>query len=193
MRWKTDPSAGHTATLPADDIRRIPLAAMFTALGVLFPQLFHLLGLGSTFLPMFLPVLTAAVLLRVRLAMTVAVLTPILSWMLTGMPPLSPPILPLLIIELIATAALVSILRLQLRWAVLPAIAAGFLLDRLLLLVIIEAVTAISGIHHPLLGPAAVLAGIPGVVMNLAVIPPVILLIERRYPQFAPQRIRSTS
>jgi hypothetical protein len=171
-------------------IRRIPMAAMFTALGILFPQLFHLLGLGSAFLPMFLPVLAAAMLLPLRLACTVAVLTPIVSWLLTGMPPLSPPILPLLLIELVVATCLLSFLRLQLRWHVLPAVAVTMLGDRVLLYLIIEAVSAAAGVTHPMLGPAVVLVGLPGVILAIVVLPSAIMLIERKHPQLIPLRAR---
>ena len=196
MRWtdltrasratRRDDTLVSGALLPEDDVRRIPLAAMFTALGVLFPQLFHMMGLGATFLPMFLPVLTAAMLLRMRLALTVAGLTPVLSWLLTGMPPLSPPILPMLIAELTVSAAVISHLRLQRGWRVLPALAAGLLADRIVLYLIIETVTALAGIRHPMFGPAAVLVGIPGIVLQLVVIPPAVALIVRRFPRFVP-------
>ncbi|HID06761.1 MAG TPA: hypothetical protein EYP10_06395, partial [Armatimonadetes bacterium] len=38
--------------------REIVLAGLFSALGVLLPILFHIVGLGKTFLPMHLPILT---------------------------------------------------------------------------------------------------------------------------------------
>ncbi|MBR9978942.1 MAG: hypothetical protein KFH87_12725 [Bacteroidetes bacterium] len=185
---KYNPGAGSNGRYDTreDDIRRIPMAAMFTALGVLFPQLFHLLGLGSAFLPMFLPVLAAAMLLPLRLACTVAVLTPIVSWLLTGMPPLSPPILPLLLIELLAATCLLSLLRLQLRWHVLPAVAVTMLADRVLLYLIIEGVSAAAGVTHPMLGPAVVLVGLPGVLLAVVVLPSAIMLIEHKHPQLIP-------
>ncbi len=199
MRWtdrkralqkaRRDDTPVSGALLPEDDVRRIPLAAMFTALGVLFPQLFHMMGLGATFLPMFLPVLTAAMLLRMRLALTVAALTPVLSWLLTGMPPLSPPVLPLLIAELTVSAAVISHLRLQRGWRVLPALAVGLLVDRALLYIIIETVTALAGIRHPMFGPAAVLVGLPGIALQLIVIPPAVTLIVRRFPRFIPSSV----
>ncbi|MBE0643850.1 MAG: hypothetical protein IH600_07195 [Bacteroidetes bacterium] len=173
------------AVTSEDHLRRIPLAAMFTALGVLFPQLFHLLGLGSAFLPMFLPVLTAGMLLPRRLACTVAVLAPLVSWMLTGMPPLSPPVLPLLLAELTAAACLASMFRRKWRWPVLSAVAAVMVLDRLLLFLIVEAVSSAAGIAHPLLGPGMVLAGLPGVALALLTVPSAVALIEKQHPRLA--------
>lgn len=176
----------------ADLARQLPLAALFTALGVLFPQLFHLLGLGSTFLPMFLPVLAVGLLLPTRPALTVGLLTPLASWMLTGMPPLSPPILPLMLVELPAVALVAGATRRGLRWPVAVSVAAAMAVDRLLLFAIIEGVSAMAGIRHPLLGPAAVLAGLPGVALAAIVLPPVIAIIEKQFPHLASVRVDSS-
>lgn len=169
-------------------VRRIPLAAMFTALGVLFPQMFHMLGVGSTFLPMFLPVLAAGMLLPWRLSCTVAFLTPCVSWMLTGMPPLSPPVLPLMLTELTAVAFLSSWLRHSRRWPVTAVVAMAMAGDRLLLFLVVEAVCYVAGIRHPMFGPGAVMAGLPGVVLAVLIVPPSIALIEKRHPRLAVAR-----
>ena len=184
MRWNPDPVT--RALQREEEARRLPLAAMFTALAVLLPQVFHLLGLGSMFLPMFLPVLAAALLLPLRLACITAVLSPLLSWMLTGMPPLSPPVLPLLLVELTASACIASTLRRGLRWNMLPALAVTFLIDRILLYVFVESATAWLGVRHPMFGPAVVLTGLPGVILNLVVLPPAVALIERQFPRLQP-------
>ncbi|MDT8323829.1 MAG: ECF transporter S component [Bacteroidota bacterium] len=186
MRWTAEDRA---AALREEELRRLPLAAVFTALGVLLPQLFHALGLGAAFLPMFLPVLAAGLLLPLRLALVTATLTPLLSWLLTGMPPLSPPVLPLLLIELPVTAGAAAFLRRSLRWPVLAAAAVALLIDRLLLLAILETVTLLAGVQHPLLGPTMVVAGLPGVILHLLVLPPTLKIIETRYPHLAPQRV----
>lgn len=184
----TDIDRYDPATDDRASVRLLPMAAMFTALGVLFPQLFHMLGLGSTFLPMFLPVLAAGMLLPLRLSLIVGILTPLASWMLTGMPPLSPPILPLMIVELTTVAVVTGSLRQGLRWPAIPVVTVAMAADRLLLLLIIEGVSAVAGIRHPLLGPAAVLAGLPGVLLAVFVIPPTVKLIESRFPRLAPVR-----
>jgi hypothetical protein len=186
MRWSAEDIA---AAAREEEIRRLPLAAVFTALGVLLPQLFHVLGLGATFLPMFLPVLAAGLLLPLRLALVTAALTPLLSWLLTGMPPLAPPVLPLLLVELPVTAGIICFLRRGLRWSVLAAAAAAMLIDRLLLLILLESVTLLAGVQHPLLGPAMVAAGLPGVVLQLVVLPPTMKIIEARFPHLAPRAV----
>jgi hypothetical protein len=172
-----------------DELRRIPLAAMFTALGVLLPQVFHWFGLGSTFLPMFLPVLTAAMLLPRMLACTVAVLTPVTSWLFTGMPPLSPPILPMLMAELLVSACIASTLRYHQGRSALLALVIALLADRALLFLLVHGVTVFAGVDHPLFAPALVLTGLPGIVMMLLLIPPGIALIDARFPRLAASHI----
>jgi len=178
----------HTET---EDIRHIPLAAMFTALGVLIPQLFHLLGLGATFLPMFLPILAGSMLLPWRLTVITALLAPIMSWLLTGMPPLSPPILPILLIELICTAAIASWLRRSLGLPVLISLLIALTIDRAILLGMIHVLTGLLGVQHPLIGPAVVAVGIPGIIMMLVVIPPATAFLEHQYPRFVPLVLRA--
>ncbi len=173
-------------------IRLIPLAAMFTALGVLVPQVFHWFGLGSMFLPMFLPVLAAAMLLPRGLACTVALLTPTASFMLTGMPPLAPPVLPLLLIELAAAAFTASSLRVHLGKSVLLSLVVALVIDRLLLFGLIHAATELAGIRHPLFGSAMVLAGLPGIILMLTLLPSTMALIEARFPRLAAMPVRES-
>ena len=74
---------------------------MFIALGILTPIVFHAIGLGKIFLPMFWPVAASIFFLPVPFAVLVGVLTPVLSFLLMGMPPVSPPILYRMMIELL--------------------------------------------------------------------------------------------
>jgi len=65
---------------------------LFLALALGLPLAFHLVGLGSSFLPMFYPILLAGFLLDFQVAVLVGLLSPLLSAALTGMPPFYPPI-----------------------------------------------------------------------------------------------------
>lgn len=69
-------------------VRFIVYCALFTALGVLLPMVFHLFGAvsGQTFLPMHIPVLIAGLLVSPYCGMTVGILSPFLSCILTEMP-----------------------------------------------------------------------------------------------------------
>ena len=63
---------------------------MFLALGVLFPLLFHAVGLGSQFSPMHLPVLLAGMICGPLSGLIVGFLAPFISSLVSGMPPVFP-------------------------------------------------------------------------------------------------------
>lgn len=60
------------------------------ALAVVLPVLFHMFGLGPTFLPMHLPVLLVGALFGAGAGFLVGAVAPVASSLLTGMPPLVP-------------------------------------------------------------------------------------------------------
>ena len=94
------------------DIRKLNLAGLFIALGVIIPYFTgHGFGVpGVVLLPMHIPVLMAGLLLGWRHGVLVGVFAPILSSLLTGMP--APwPNLPMLGSELITFGLFTGLLR----------------------------------------------------------------------------------
>ncbi|MEF9941185.1 MAG: hypothetical protein RSA90_06895 [Lachnospiraceae bacterium] len=85
-------------------------SALFIALGLLIPRIFHVMGpnAGKMFLPMYYSVVLAALLLPMRFTIPVAVCTPILSYILTGMPAI--PMLYVLLCELVIYAIVANLL-----------------------------------------------------------------------------------
>ena len=69
---------------------QITLSALLLALCVLVPIVFHMLGLGKAFLPMFLPILLAGFILNYPYALVVGFSGPWISALVTGMPPFFP-------------------------------------------------------------------------------------------------------
>ncbi|MCE5324192.1 ECF transporter S component [bacterium] len=70
--------------------RDLSIGGLFGALGVAVPVLFHMVGMGTLFLPMHLPILICGLYVSVPVAFAVGVVTPLISSALTGMPPLVP-------------------------------------------------------------------------------------------------------
>ena len=171
-----------------DQIRQIPIVALFAALGILFPQLFHFLGLGPAFLPMFIPILIGCMFINWRFAVLLGILTPAVSWMLTGMPPLAPPILPVLIIELSITGLVISLLRQLTYWSVWIILPVGLLVDRVILFSIVIIVAPLFEISHPLFSLALVAAGVPGILLQFLIVPAAVTMIEKKYPHWKPDR-----
>jgi len=91
-------------------------SALFIALGILLPVLFHAFGLGSVFLPMFWPVAACGFFVPISFSLYVGILTPLLSYMTTGMPP--PPILYRMMLELGFLGSLTGLLYQKTRWGI---------------------------------------------------------------------------
>lgn len=83
-------------------LKQITGSAMLAAVGVLLPQVFHMIGgtaTGGMFLPMHIPVLLAGMLYGPMCGASVGVLAPTLSFLIFGMPPAAK--YPFMLIELI--------------------------------------------------------------------------------------------
>lgn len=66
-------------------------AALFLAIGVIIPYIFHVTSLpGQVLLPMHIPVLLCGVILGKRYGLIVGILLPFINSMLLGMPPMFP-------------------------------------------------------------------------------------------------------
>lgn len=164
------------------ELRQIPLTALFAALGVVLPPIFHVFGLGSTFLPMFLPVMLGSMLLSWKFALVLASFAPMTSWLLTGMPPLVPPILPLMVAELILLAIICSVLHMHLHRSVWFTLLIAIIMDRLLLFIMVTFVAGWMNLDPAVFSIALVVSGLPGIVLQLLVIPQALKLIKQKFP-----------
>lgn len=169
-----------------NEIRQIPLAALFAATGVILPQFFHLVGLGPTFLPMFLPIMLGSFLLTWKFAMVLAILPPVVSFVITGMPPLVPPILPIMLAELVVIALVISVICVHLKKSFWLGLIAAIIFDRLVLFIIVSWIAPLFGFTHPIFTWVLVSTGLPGIIMQLIVIPLALKLIYQKYPQWKP-------
>ena len=150
------------------------LTALFTALGVLFPILFHAVGLGSVFLPMFWPVAASGFFLPPASSLAVAVLAPVLSFLLTGMPPVSPPVLHAIVPEMAVLVSCVRILSRRFRLHPILALAVGLVLSRMVLFLGARCLGPVIGLPPSFASAAAILHGLPGVAAMLVCIPIVV-------------------
>jgi len=160
--------------------RKLIHVAMFTALGVMLPIAFHLLGgVGSVFLPMHIPVLMAGLMLGIKGGLAVGLLTPVISCFATGMPPVMP-FLPIITVELGVYGAVAGYSyrqgKLPLLWSLSGAMLAGRLAAMLvvagmvmMLAVKLEPLTYIIG---------AISIGLPGIVIQLLFIPLLVKKLE---------------
>jgi niacin transporter len=155
----------------------VAAAALFLALGVLLPQLFHAaLGQagGRLLLPMHISVLLAGLCLGWHVGAFVGVLTPMLSFLLTGMPPV--PTLFLMMGELAVYGAACGLLRCKVKLPLYAALPVALLGGRLtyagLLFLMVDTLHLLPvGIQGAASVWSALVVGWPGVVLQIAVVP----------------------
>ncbi|RPI94743.1 MAG: hypothetical protein EHM32_06440, partial [Spirochaetales bacterium] len=115
------------------DISNLLIAVIFSGLGIAVPVLFHALGLGSIFLPMYLPLAIGAFLLNRVNAVIVGFFTPLISALLTGMPPFYPPVAFIMMLQLAVFCFTISLLTHRFKSGIFISLAAAVLIDRILL------------------------------------------------------------
>jgi hypothetical protein len=152
-------------------VKHLTLSALFVALGILIPILFHGLGLGSTFLPMFWPVAVCAFFVRIPFAVAVGGLTPLVSTLLTSMPPLSPPVLPKMVVELIVLGGLTAWLYRKTNWGIFWLILIGLIASRIMNFLISAALAPILGLPSMWVAVGSTAKGFPGTIIILVLVP----------------------
>lgn len=160
--------------------RDLLLSGLLLALALVIPVLFHAVGLGSEFLPMFFPILLAGFLLPLRVAVSVGVMTPLLSALLTGMPPFFPPTAFIMMAEGAVLTALPALLNRKAGIPIFPVLALTVLVDRLVLLVSVLLVARWLHLPEGVLGAVSVIKGLPGCLLILILIPPLVTAMRKR-------------
>lgn len=158
------------------------LAGLFVAIGLLLPPMFHVAGMGSAFLPMHLPVLLAGFFLAPPYATAVGAIIPFLSGILMGMPPVFP-VMPFMVVELATYGAVVSLLYQRWHLNVYLSLIGSMVAGRVMASVAVWVLATFFAAKLP--GPvafasAAVVASLPGIVIQLLFIPALVLVLARR-------------
>lgn len=164
-----------------NSIREMVMSGLFITMGLVLPVMFHFFGLGKNFLPMHIPVLLAGFILSLPYAIAVGVITPVLSSVITGMPPMFP-VLPYMVFELAVYAAAANVLSKKVKLNTYLSLIISMVAGRIVAGIVVWGMIAIFGAKLP--GPtvfiiSAVTAGIPGIIIQLAFIPPMIILLKK--------------
>ncbi|MFA5542347.1 MAG: ECF transporter S component [Bacilli bacterium] len=72
------------------NIDKIVMGGLFIAIGAILPQLFHIAQLGTVVSPMHFPVILGGLILGLKYGFAVGVLTPLVTALIFGKPPLFP-------------------------------------------------------------------------------------------------------
>lgn len=167
------------------NIKNITKGALFIALGVLIPQLFHSIGMGSVFLPMHIPVLLAGFLVGPITGLYVGILTPILSHLLTGMPPVAPiPMLPIMVFELLTYGFIAGILYNKLRVNIFVSLFGAMLAGRIMYGFVVYIILIFFNVkmQNPLIAVImAIKTGIIGILIQITVVPIIVKLLEGEF------------
>ena len=155
-------------------------ASVILAIGILFPIVFHFFGIaGAIFLPMHIPVFIGGVVLVPELAILVGLLTPLLSSLLTGMPVLFP-ITIIMMFELATYGFIVSELTRRFKLHIIS-IFISMICGRAVATLLAYILVLIFDIKlNPMLYiKGAILTGLPGILIQLLIIPILIRTIKK--------------
>jgi len=162
------------------------IAGLFVAIGLILPFFTaHAYGmtLGVMLLPMHIPVLLCGLLCGPGLGALCGIVVPVLSTILTGMPP-AYPMLPMMLVQLLAMGYVSGLLyqnrKLNLYVSLLAAMIAGWVLYGLALAVLMF---GNSSLGASMSFTGALLQGIPGIVIQLVLVPIIMSLVKRYYHQ----------
>ncbi len=161
--------------------KKLVTASMLLAIGVIIPSIFHLTGLpGQMLLPMHIPVLIGGFLLSPSLAMLLGMLTPLLNSFVTGMPELFP-IAIILVFELGAYGLITSLFYRVLKVPSLLSLIIAMIIGRLVAGLTIFVLSAFFTLPlDPILFvKGAVLTGIPGIIIQIILIPSLIYAVMK--------------
>lgn len=160
--------------------RDLLLGALLLSLALILPILFHAVGLGSAFLPMFYPIITAGFLVALPVAAAVGFLAPLTSSLLTGMPPLFPPIAFIMMVEGLVLASIPALLHQKHGIKILPTLAVAIFVERMVLLGAVVFLARWLSLPEGVLGLTSLLHGLPGIILIFFLIPPLVKKLEER-------------
>lgn len=174
-----------------NNTRKLVWASILLALGVLLPRLVNFVGsvtLGNLISPMHIPVFLTALILGPIFGTIIGFITPLISTLLTGMPPFSPPITVLMAFELAAFALIAGYIYSSRGRNIYLALISAMLLGRIvygLALLIVGPIFAFNPPFIPFM-QGVFIAGIPGMIIQLVIIPPIIEKIRpiKSFAQF---------
>lgn len=162
------------------ELRDVSLASVFGAAALALPVLFHALGLGAAFLPMFLPLSAAGFLLPFRVSAPLAVIVPAVSFALTGMPPMTvPPTGPIMMLELLFLMTANRILHHRLKLNVFAAAVIATAAERAFYLGLICLAASVLRLPRVTFSLGGLVKSLPGTVLLLTAVPAVVLALRK--------------
>ena len=162
--------------------KRIAHSALYLSIAIVIPIIFHQFGIaGRIFLPMHIPVLICGFVIGTGPAIIVGLLAPILSHLMTSMPPAYA--VPLMTMELplygFAAALTYRRFKLNIYLSLLIAMIIGRLVFALGLFILGLFIALPYGPAQFFAVGGAVVSGLPGIIVQFIIIPPIVLSLKR--------------
>lgn len=156
--------------------RQFTLISLFLALCVVVPILFHIIGAGAMFLPMFLPIILAGFLIEFPFAILVGLLGPWISSLVTGMPPLFPTAL-IMSVEGLTAAATVSYLYHKREWFLWGCLILGIIAERMSLVLMGFLIAPLLNLPGELFSIYKLIESLLGVILQFILIPVILKIL----------------
>jgi riboflavin transporter FmnP len=171
--------------LPISKTNWVAQTALFLALAVVLPVGFHAFGIGGrVFLPMHFPVLLAGFLIGPYSGLTVGLMSPLISHLITGMPPTYA--VPLMSLELPLYGLVAGLAYQKLRLNIYIALIVAMIVGRIMfglglfILGMFMELPYTATVFFSTAGP--ILAGLPGIIAQIVVIPIIVAAVRRVRP-----------
>lgn len=161
--------------------RSLIISGLFLAFGLILPYFTsHAFGIpGTVLLPMHIPVLLCGLLCGPQLGAICGILTPVLSSVLTQMPP-AYPMLPIMLVQLFAIGLISGLMyrkfKINLYISIIATMIAGWASYGLMFAILLF--TGSGGLKA-LTVQAALIAGFPGIIIQLTIIPAIVAAIKK--------------
>lgn len=163
--------------------KEMVLSGLLLATGFILPMMFHVFGMtGPIFLPMHIPVLLGGLLLSPILALILGIITPVLSSVFTGMPVIFPMAV-IMAFELGTYGFAASLAVRKFKLNALSSLLISMISGRIMAGLSVALLVNLFGIKmNPIIYlKGAIITGIPGLIVQLIFIPPLVFAIKRYF------------
>lgn len=160
-------------------LRSMVVSAAMAALALVLPIAFHMVGLGSRFLPMLLPLLLNGFLVPLPWAVLTGALVPVISSLATGMPPLYPPVAAEMAFEGAVLGGVAAIIFRGKSARLWPALISAIVAGRLAGFAAAWVLASVFGLPAAFASIAMLVQGLPGVALQLVVVPLTVRRLRR--------------
>lgn len=180
--------------MESSKLRAMVISAAMAALALTLPVAFHAVGLGSKFLPMLLPLLLNGFLVPAPWAVFTGASVPLVSGLLTGMPPLYPPVALIMSCEGAILGGVAAALYRVTRPRIWPALLVAIVSGRAISFALTWWQAGRFGLPPALASGGTFIQALPGVALQLAVVPMVVrTLVKRKGILFSDEQHRQAS